>query len=142
MMTPPDGIRTRVADGRFGDAGTLIGRDAPTAPVTRNEPVPITLYWQATGTQSTNYTVFVHLLDGNGQVVAQSDSQPAGGSRPTSGWIKGEYIVDKHSLTFNRQDFSGQATMEVGLYEQSTGKRVSLEDRRDHIVLSMVVEVR
>ncbi len=142
LMSPPEGIRFRLDDMRFGEAGALIGVTAPDKPVTHAEPLSITLYWRATGTPPTAYTVFVHLLDAGGQVVAQSDAQPADGSRPTTGWIKDEYIVDKHVLTFKRQDFRGQCTLEVGLYEQSTGKRVLLEDGRDHIVLPMLVEVR
>jgi hypothetical protein len=142
LMSPPDGIQTRLDGVIFNGIGALIGINAPEGPLSGSEPVPITLYWLASGPSGTVFTVFVHLLDSSGQVVAQSDSQPAGNSRPTTGWIDGEYLVDRHLLKFNRQDFAGQGRLEVGLYDQLTGKRVLLGDGSDHIVLPVTVEVR
>jgi len=45
-----------------------------------------------------DYVVFLHLLDEKGQIVAQRDIAPAGGTRPTSGWIAGEVVVDLHTF--------------------------------------------
>ncbi len=127
---------------QYETVGALAGVDLPEKNADRTKDFPITLYWQASEPSSTAYTVFVHLLDANGQVIAQSDAQPAQYSRPTTGWIKGEYIVDEHRLSFSRQDYTGPATLEVGLYDPLTGKRVSLEDGNDHVVLPVVVDVR
>lgn len=90
----------------------------------------------------TAYTVFVHLLGADGQIVAQSDAQPAGGARPTTGWLKGEYVVDQHMLTFNRPDYRGPASLAVGFYDQATGERVSLKDRTDRFVLQTGLQAR
>ncbi|NJN54501.1 MAG: hypothetical protein HC804_06955 [Anaerolineae bacterium] len=45
-----------------------------------------------------SYRVFVHLLDAQGTVIAQSDSIPGEWTRPTTGWMPGEYILDHHML--------------------------------------------
>jgi hypothetical protein len=124
----------------FKEAGTLVGFDAPKT-ANRAEPLNVRLVWKASATPTTAYTVFVHLLDANGQVIAQSDAQPAENKRPTTSWLAGEYITDPHSLTWNRQDYGGSATLEVGLYDQNTGERVKLKDGSDHVALPITITV-
>src|SRR5258706_9250622 len=120
--------------------GSLVGVDAP-ATVKTGEGFKVVLTWKASVTPATAYTVFVHLLDSNGQIVAQSDSQPVDAYRPTITWLPNEYITDSHTLTFNRS-YSGPATLEVGLYDPVTNKRVTLSDGSDHVVLAGNVDVR
>ncbi|RLC62565.1 MAG: hypothetical protein DRI80_06090, partial [Chloroflexota bacterium] len=48
---------------------------------------------------------------------------PAGGTRPTPGWLPGEIITDHHEMTF-REPYVGPATIEVGLYDSATLERV------------------
>jgi hypothetical protein len=74
--------------------------------------------------------------------VAQHDSWPAAGARPTTGWIKDEIIVDDHLLTFAVADFTGTGQIEIGLYDQATGERVPLSDGSDHLLLPTQVVVR
>lgn len=58
----------------------------------------VTLIWRADATPATAYTVFVQMLGSDGQISAQSDQQPAANTRPTTGWLPGEYITDSHLL--------------------------------------------
>ncbi|MBV9119981.1 MAG: hypothetical protein JOZ39_04690 [Chloroflexi bacterium] len=91
------------------------------------------LTWQAAGPLPADYTVFVHALDANGQVVAQHDSQPASGAWPTSAWQAGQTIVDQHDL-----DIPAVAvTLEVGLYELASGRRLELAGGGDNLRLSL-----
>jgi uncharacterized membrane protein len=112
--------------------GRLIGASFTGAP-TDESGFPITLVWQAEGATTANYTVFAQLLDSDGQLIAQSDSIPAGGERPTTGWRAGEYIIDPHTLIFNNAAQSGSAALIVGIYDAVTGQRVILADGRDYI---------
>ncbi|HEM61228.1 MAG TPA: hypothetical protein ENO24_02970, partial [Chloroflexi bacterium] len=48
--------------------------------------VRVFLRWRAAEAIHEEYKVFVHLLDAQDNVVAQGDSVPAGGARPTTGW--------------------------------------------------------
>jgi hypothetical protein len=134
---PP--IASRVS-ATFKEAGSLVGFDAPKA-VSRGETLNVRLVWKANATSTTAYTVFVHLLGSNGQVIAQSDAQPAQNKRPTTSWLAGEYVTDPHSLTWNRQDYGGSASLEVGFYDQNTGERVKLKDGSDHVVLPITITV-
>ena len=58
----------------------------------------MTLFWQALDQVDRSYTVFVHLLGPDSQVVAQQDTPPGGGASPTSSWVPGEYITDTYRL--------------------------------------------
>ena len=48
--------------------------------VTSGTVLNVALYWQAKKVPADDYTVFVHLLDANGQLVASHDSQPMAGA--------------------------------------------------------------
>jgi len=128
----------------FGDVARLLGYDLDSETVTPAGGVKLTLYWQARNKAAipVNYTVFTHLLSPSGQVVAQHDSWPAAGARPTTSWIKDEIIVDDHLLTFSVADFTGTGQIEIGLYDQATGERVPLSDGSDHLLLPTQVVVR
>lgn len=87
----------------------------------------IDLYWRA-GTREIekDYVVFVQLLGADGRMIAQSDRAPAGGTRPTRGWLASEIIADHHELDLSGAgDLSG-ATLIVGLYDPETGRRVPI----------------
>ncbi len=79
----------------------------------------LTLYWQPGTTLDTGYKVFVHVLGANEQILAQADTVPAGGTRPTTGWLPGEVIADAHSLPL-----AGARQLAVGLYDEVTGERL------------------
>jgi len=128
----------------FGEVARLLGYDLDSEVVTPATGVKLTLYWQA-GNESTvpvNYTVFTHLLDPQGKIVAQHDSWPASGARPTTGWVKDEIIVDDHLLTFTAPDFQGTGQIEIGLYDQTSGERLPLATGSDHLVLPVRITVQ
>ncbi len=127
----------------FTDVGTLAGFDLSASEVSHTKTFSLTLYWQAGTTPTTSYTVFSHLLDAAGQVIAQNDSLPTNGSRPTTGWLQGEYVTDPHVLVFNSQgqNYTGTASIEVGLYDPTTNKRVLLANGADHVLLPISVTV-
>jgi hypothetical protein len=68
------------------------------------------------------------MLAADGRLIAQSDSAPANGERPTRGWVNGEIISDTHDLGFQTPNYRGDATIIIGLYDPTTGKRVMLKD--------------
>ncbi len=78
-------------------------------------------------------TVFVHLLDEQGVIIGQSDGEPAGGSRPTSSWLPGEYIADQHSVRVRDDALLGSATLVVGLYDAATGQRIAWVDENGQV---------
>ncbi|RMF04729.1 MAG: hypothetical protein D6768_02525, partial [Chloroflexi bacterium] len=74
-----------------------------------------------------DYTVFVHLLDENDQMVAGSDSQPLNGRYPTTIWQADETIPDTHTLPLPQNLPPGTYRLALGLYHQPSGQRLPLE---------------
>jgi len=74
----------------------------------------VQLEWEALLPIEENYTVFVHLRDGE-RVIAQHDGEPATGHYPTSLWRGGDVVVDTHVLGLP-EDWDDEAQIVVGLY--------------------------
>ena len=92
--------------------------------------VGIALTWAPTATIQSDYTVFVQVLDAGSNILAQVDSQPQGGSYPTSTWRLGDVITD--TITWpGEAGTGGWARVIVGLYG-ADGKRLPLQDGADH----------
>ena len=121
--------------------GTLVGYTLDGDIFDRSQPVQLRLVWRAEDATDISYTVFAQLI-GQGQVIAQSDAIPAQGSRPTTGWRPGEYIVDEHQLVFHEDAFSGAASLIVGMYDASTGERVALPSGLTAITVAEGLTVR
>lgn len=126
----------------FGQTARLVGYDLPVQSVTTGEPVLLTLYWESLADgDETAYTVFAHVLAENGRLIGQHDSQPVNGTRSTTGWVLGEYLVDPHSMAFRELDYVGEARIEVGLYDPATGERLKTSEGQDHFILPVSLQV-
>lgn len=112
------------ANGAGGVTVQLVGADYPEA-IKAGASLPLTLYWSADAGLSKDYTVFVHLVNEQGDVVAQRDTGPRDGTYPTSQWRAGEVVVDEAALDLSASLPAGSYTMRVGLYLQSGGQAVS-----------------
>jgi mannosyltransferase len=99
------------------DKVTLVGADIWSDTVSPGEALRMTLYWQARAEMDVPYTVFVHLLDAEGQVVAGHDAEPRAGARPTTSWVPGEYVSDPVALTVPAELLPGEYIVEVGMYD-------------------------
>lgn len=93
----------------------------------------ITLFWQAATPLTADYTTFMHLLDEQGQVIAQADGQPQQGWYPTSVWDVGEVVADDKVLT--RPLAPGPYRAVVGVYLLATGERLRLNNGDDVVEL-------
>ncbi|MCE2490247.1 MAG: glycosyltransferase family 39 protein [Anaerolineae bacterium] len=121
----------------LGTLGRLAGYTLAEVSPGLDGPLEVTLVWQArsVGTE-TGYTVFVHLVNDRGQIIAQSDSVPAQGRRPTSGWRREEFILDRHDLRFNALARAGPARLLVGMYDARSGQRLAQWSAgADHVAL-------
>ncbi len=126
----------------FNGVGSLIGANLPERWSLENPP-QVELIWQAgDSAASTAYTVFVQLLDAEGRVIAQSDSQPSSGARPTTGWRQDEIIRDLHTLQYNEFAAPGSAILIAGFYDPLTGERVQLADGSDFAAIPGDVSIQ
>ena len=98
----------------------------------------LTLYWTVVERPIFDYTVYVHLVDQQGQIVDQADSPPLGGDLPTSFARPGDHLDDRHTLTLTNALEPGEYTLEVGLYLLETFERLPVvggDEPSDHVVI-------
>ncbi|MBI4786293.1 MAG: hypothetical protein HY782_04520, partial [Chloroflexi bacterium] len=99
----------------------------------------LNLYWQALASLDERYTVFVHLLDAAGALVAQKDSEPDGGNAPTTSWLPGEVLADGYRVELPDNLPPGEYALEIGLYQSATGaRRAVLDLGGDRVALARV----
>jgi hypothetical protein len=97
------------------------------------ERLDFQLYWQTSAPISTRYKVFAQLLAADNSLVAQSDHFPAGGERPTTGWLPQEIITDAHTLGLPPDLALGSYRLIAGLYNPVTGERLPRLDDQDQV---------
>ena len=115
VFTPPQPQAPRQAN--FDNKVLLLGADLAPDPVSSGDIIQVALHWQALTDMDIAYTVFVHLLDADGEVVAGHDSEPVSGTRPTTGWVPGEFILDQHDVPLPADLPVGEYVIEVGMYD-------------------------
>lgn len=90
------------------------------ASVNQSNGVQVNVVWQVNEPPADDVTVFVHVLDVNGQMIAQADGDPLGGSYPFIQWPTGLIVRDIRSIAATRVG----ASVQIGLYHRSTGERL------------------
>jgi hypothetical protein len=118
----------------LGNEVTFLGYDLETTVVKPGDALRLTLYWQARKEIDGWYKVFTHLLDDQARIWAQKDSVPVAGTRPTTGWVKGEVIVDEYELVVKPDAPGGDYILEIGMYEEGTGQRLYVLDEDGRVV--------
>ena len=81
----------------------------------------LTLIWNCLAPLSTDETIFVHVFDANGQLVAQADGAPLRDLFPLSECRSGEQIRDIRSVSL----LDGASTVKVGVYNRVTQQRLA-----------------
>jgi hypothetical protein len=140
-FTPPE--LTHPVDEQLGDVATLLG-----AILTEDEgqttempssvlrlPSSVTLVWQSERETAVSYRVFLHLIGPDGQIVAQSDGEPANWGRPTTGWLPGEIVVDERTLALPDPLPPGAYRLVAGLYDPASGQRLTTGDGTDAVLI-------
>jgi mannosyltransferase len=85
------------------------------------------------------YKVFVQLLNSEGVLVAQHDSEPSGGASPTNEWQLGTRITDNHAILVPPDAPPGAYTLIAGMYAvDPPNARLTLSDGSDHVVLGQI----
>lgn len=113
---PPTEMETAV-DAQFGEAIMLKGAGVQGEALRPGDVLGVTLFWETAAPLETRYKVFLHLLDAQGNLVAQRDSEPGGGSLPTTAWSPGETVVDNHGVLLPADLPPGAYDLVVGLYD-------------------------
>jgi hypothetical protein len=88
----------------------------------------VVLEWMSDGEVDGDYKVFCHLVDEQGELVAQKDSKPLAGRRPTYTWREGELIEDDYLIDIPEDLQSGRYRLLVGMYDLETMERLPVGD--------------
>jgi uncharacterized membrane protein len=118
-------------DETFGGDGWLVqltgvNEQTRAAPGSR---VPITLRWQSQGPSLRDLTVFLHVRDAQGNLMAQDDSMPTWfGVQPTSQWQPGQTVLGAHSVLLPAGLKPGVYDLVAGWYYWQTLERLALLD--------------
>jgi len=117
------------ADATLESVAKLIGYDVePEGKAASGGKLHLTLYWQAIGEPEQNYTVFTHLVGPDGKIWGQKDNPPVRGTRPTTTWVKGEYIADEYLIPISPDAPSGEYVLYIGMYDPVSGQRLPAFD--------------
>ncbi len=118
----------------------LEGYEVAQSNVKRGDALVLLLYWRALGKVDKDYTVFIHLVDKDGNQVVGEDSQPRHGLAPTSTWKKNNLVVDPYILSITSDvPMGGDYRLEVGLYYLPTMERVELVDTTGKVITDTLV---
>ena len=107
----------------FAERIALTGYDL-VSEVRAGQVLSVICYWQSLMQMAGDYTVFIHILNRSGDIVAQVDEQPLHGDYPTSYWQTGERIRDSHYVSLPTDLAAGQYEIHLGLYRLDTGERL------------------
>jgi 4-amino-4-deoxy-L-arabinose transferase-like glycosyltransferase len=124
--------RRQSAGVTLGESIELAGWSLAEEAVLPGEMIRLALFWQAMGPIGERYTGFVHLVDSNGRLVSQQDSEPLAGFRPTESWEQGEVIRDPVGLLVPAGTPAGMYRLLVGFYHPETGERLPVLDAGGH----------
>jgi hypothetical protein len=130
---------------QFGELANLAAYELDPVQLEPGQELSLHVYWRAVGLTETRYTVFVHLVGPEGEIVAQHDQQPAGGNRPTTSWLPGEIVADEYHLAVPAAAVSDSYRLRLGLYDPASGERMPVVQAGvpagDHYFLPEVVEI-
>ena len=113
-----------ILDVELGNVATLSGYNMSNQSISDSGILNIQLVWEANAKISESYHVFVHIIDESGNLVAQSDGEPARWTRPTTGWLPGEYIADDHEIVLPTDIEPGSYIIYTGLYNNLDQQRI------------------
>ncbi len=86
----------------------------------------LTLFWQTEQLLTTDYTVFVHVVDHNGKMIGQWDQMPQEGNAPTTSWTVNRVVVDDYLVPLKLDEAVKPYRLLVGLYDAQTGTRLNV----------------
>ena len=114
-------------DGLQGQAGE---KDPQVPTVFPGDEVQVDLALMMTKAPLANdWSLFIHLVDGTSLTVAQLDTMPGGGLRPTSGWQPGRLLLDSYTVAIPETAHTpNRASWQVGFYDHRSGERLPQVD--------------
>ncbi|MGQ9713406.1 MAG: 6-pyruvoyl-tetrahydropterin synthase-related protein [Anaerolineae bacterium] len=116
--TAPEPPLLATVQAEFEGRAALLASAVPRGPVRPGETAEVTLYWLARQGFAEDLVTFLHLVpEDNPFPLAQTDQQPDGGFTPTTRWVAGEIVPDRHLLHLPETLPPGRYALYAGLYQ-------------------------
>jgi mannosyltransferase len=126
---PQAGPATEIAhplSASLDDKVMLLGYSFPSKEVHAGDILQLTLFWQALTSLDKRYVVFIHVLDADGHIVGQRDTEPGGGAMLTTTWQPGQTIADNYGVLISHGTPPGEYRVQVGMYALDSGTRLPI----------------
>lgn len=137
-VTPIEPVIVRKSGARFGESVTLESYALSADSVEPGDVLQIRLTWRTDAPLETRYKVFAQLLDSDGVLVAQRDSEPVGGLALTTTWKVSEPIIDNHALLLPNNLSPANYTLIIGLYNVDNPQERLPVGEADYLNLSEI----
>ncbi len=108
------------AAGGTDDGLRLQGYDLFDGPAGRS----LRLFWETGRGVGGDWVTYIHLMDAQGELVAQFDGPALAGLEPTSVWKPDSLYIDSRKLEFPADLGPGRYLLRVGLYSIESGERL------------------
>jgi len=116
-MSVPNISRIEDVGAELEGKAQLVAAGLPSRPVHPGESIQVSLFWLARRGFEEDMVSFVHLVPAGGtSPVAQSDQQADGGFTPTTRWVAGEIIPDRHQIPLPADLPAGEYALYAGMY--------------------------
>jgi len=138
FVSPADFPAPQSVDAQFGENITLRSAALSSENLQAGGVLQVQLQWETDSALDTRYKVFVQILNSEGVLVAQHDSEPAGGTAPTNVWHPGETVLDLHALVLPLDALAGDYTVIVGLYDTNNPSARLTVGEGDYLPLATI----
>ena len=113
---------------RLGSSIHLDGFRLDSYAVSPRDTLLVTLHWHANDQIEHDYTVFTHVQNEEGALIAQMDGVPANAERPTTTWEQGDLIEDHYEISIPSDTPPGRYAVSTGMYEPGSLSRLTAFD--------------
>ena len=121
---------------RFGSLLELVGYRLQQNSLQAGDIIELSLDWRAIAPIEQRYKFFVHLLDANGQLVAQKDTEPI---PITPDWKVGALHRERVGVLLGENVKAGRYVISVGWYDVGNGgRRLPISAEADHLRLAEI----
>jgi 4-amino-4-deoxy-L-arabinose transferase-like glycosyltransferase len=128
----------------YGDRARLLGVALDRASAIPGGTLAVRACWEPLAPMTGDYTVFVHLVGGKNERIAERHTYPGLGRFPTSLWTVGRAFCDVYQVHI--QDWAPVPELYdvvIGLFDASTGERLVARDPAGaEVGLSTIAQVR
>ncbi|MBE2221928.1 MAG: hypothetical protein IAF02_10325 [Anaerolineae bacterium] len=142
--SPDDGVIENLVsqpvESAWQDGIRLEQLDLPATALVAGDTLAVGLHWRAAQTPLRDLTVFVHLLDEAGEIVAQLDERPFAGRFPTTSWLPDEPLTDQITIPLPPDLPSGTYGLRLGFYDEN-GRLPLLNGDGDYLQLSNLIQI-